>query len=173
MTPVFFAHGAGATPADAPLPELTAALGNGYAITAPSLGDPDPAHWSRRLKAALTDLPPSTILVGHSLGASHLLKCLAELGPMVAPRGMIGLACPDWSGAGWDASGYALPDWAPEALARLPIRLFHARDDEVVPFAHLAALGAALPNARCYPLPSGGHALTGALSPVAVAIAEL
>lgn len=171
--PVVFAHGAGATPDDPPLPALRRVLGTQYSIAAPDLGLPDPAVWSGKLKAELTNTGPAPILIGHSLGGSHMLKCLAELGPMAHVRGFVGLACPLWGQPDWSSEDYALPDWAPEALARLPMRLFHARDDKVVAFDHLAAYGNLFPQARRHPFATGGHMMETDLSAVAIAMAEL
>lgn len=172
MTRVLFAHGAGATPEDPPLPSLRQLLGRGYEITAPDLGPPDPETWAAALRPLLQD-HPGTILIGHSLGGSHILKTLAELGPMVRARAFVGLACPLWGRPGWDAEDFKLPAYAREALDALPIRLFHSRDDGVVAFDHLAAWKETLPNARICPLDGHGHQFTGDLAPVLMAIAEL
>lgn len=172
-TPVIFAHGAGAAPGDPPLPALRTLLGTGYTITAPDLGPPEAAAWTARLTPLLREQAGGAILVGHSLGGAHLLKCLAELGPVVQPRAFVGLACPLWGQPDWEEPAFALPAWAPEALARLPMRLFHASDDTVVPPAHLSAWGQIFPHARCHPLPTGGHEFGGDLSAIAMAVAEL
>lgn len=42
-----------------------------------------------------------------------------------------------------------------------PLSLHHCRDDEGVPFEHLALLTARLPRARVHEYPCGGHQLTG------------
>ena len=173
MIPLLFAHGGGAGPDDPPAPRLRALLGPGYAWSAPDLGDPDPAAWSRTLGAWLTAHPTGAVLIGHSLGGSHLLKCLAELGPHIQPRGIVALAPPLWGQPGWDMPDFALPSYAPEALADRPIRLFHGRDDDVVGFDHMAAWGALLPRARLYPLAGQGHTFDGDLSAVALAVSEL
>lgn len=173
MIPLLFLHGAGAAAGDPPLPALRRALGPGYEITAPDLGEPDAGAWSRAIKAAISAIGPSAILAGHSLGASHLLKCLAELGPAVRPRGMVGLATPFWGETDWNSTAFALPDWGPDALARLPIRLFHGTEDKEVPPSHLDRWGQTLPGARLYRLDGQGHDFGGDLAAVAMAIAEL
>ncbi|WP_375175723.1 alpha/beta hydrolase [Pseudooceanicola sp.] len=172
-THVIYAHGAGSSPTDAPLPALRDLLGRNYRITAPDLGPPDPQAWTAALTPLLRDHGAQAILVGHSLGGSHILKCLAELGPAVQPRAFVGLACPLWGQPGWESAEFALPAWAPDALSRLPIRLFHARDDTVVPPDHLQEWATVLPQARCHSIAKGGHEFTEGLSSVAMAIAEL
>lgn len=172
MIPLLYAHGAGATPDDPPLPALRQLLGRGYEVTAPDLGPPDPQSWTATLRPLLLEAQ-GTILVGHSLGGSHLLKTLTELGPMAQPRAFVGLACPLWGMPGWEAEGFTLPPFALDALRALPLRLFHSRDDDVVDFDHLTAWKERLPNARLCPLDGQGHSFTGDLAPVAMAIAEL
>lgn len=172
MTRILFAHGAGAGPTDPPLPALRQQLGPAYQITAPDLGPPDAAAWTAALKPLLTE-DPGAILVGHSLGGAHILKTLAELGPMARPRAFVGLAVPLWGRPGWDSADFALPPYAPQALRTLPLRLFQSRDDDVVPFDHLAAWKTLLPHARLAPLEGQGHLFTGDLAPVIMAIAEL
>jgi pimeloyl-[acyl-carrier protein] methyl ester esterase len=57
---------------------------------------------------------------------------------------------------------------------RIPVRMVHGEDDEVVPVAAAAALAASLPGARLTVLPGRGHALPhGAASEVAALLAEL
>ena len=172
MTRILFAHGAEAGSGDPPLPALRQQLGAGYHITAPALGPPDAAAWTAALKPLLVE-DPGAILIGHSLGGSHILKTLAELGPMVRPRAFVGLAVPFWGMPGWDDPDFALPPYAPGALSALPLRLFHARDDEVVPFDHLAAWKTHLPKTRIAPLETGGHQFTGDLAPLIIAISEV
>lgn len=173
QTPVFFAHAADATPLDAPLPALQDALGPGYRIIAPDLGPPDPDTWSKRIKDHLTTDAAQAILIGHSLGGSHVLKCLAEIGPTLRPRAFVGLACPMWGLPEWDNPAYALPPWAPEALAHLPMRFFRASDDDLVGQDHLDAYHHAFPHARTHTFSCGGHKFQSDLSALTITLAEL
>ncbi|EAQ04485.1 hypothetical protein OB2597_10084 [Pseudooceanicola batsensis HTCC2597] len=173
MIPVLYIHGAGAAPEDPPLADLRRRLGAQYHVLAPELGPPDPATWTARLKPRLGGIDRCTILIGHSLGASHLLRCLAELGPAAVPRALVGLAAPFWGAPEWSVEGFELPRYAPDALAHLPIRLFHACDDQTVPVGHLGMWQEALPAARTYRLDGGGHTFRDNLAPVVMAIAEL
>ncbi|MGB7362077.1 MAG: hypothetical protein WA931_03485 [Rhodococcus sp. (in: high G+C Gram-positive bacteria)] len=50
------------------------------------------------------------------------------------------------------------------------LSLHHCRDDEEVPFEHLALYAAALPSAQVYEHPCGGHQFEGTLGAVASAI---
>lgn len=173
QTPILYVHGADATPDDPPLPALSERLGALYKLTAPNLGLVDSSAWTKAIRAELDRAGPAPIVIGHSLGGSHALKCLAELGPSVRVRGFIGLACPMWRQPGWENDAFALPIWAPDALARLPMRFFHARDDDLVPPDHMEAYARLFPNARCHTLSTGGHNCDADLSAIAMAVAEL
>jgi hypothetical protein len=70
---------------------------------------------------------------------------------------------PDWSPEGWGIEEYAFTGPAPHQS----ISLHHCRDDEVVPFAHLAMNSARLPSARIWEHDSGGHQFAGAIETIA------
>jgi predicted alpha/beta hydrolase family esterase len=55
----------------------------------------------------------------------------------------------------------------------VPIFLYHSRDDEVVPFAHLAMYSGRLPHATVREVKDRGHQLGDDLSEVAEDIAGL
>jgi predicted alpha/beta hydrolase family esterase len=79
------------------------------------------------------------ILVGHSLGASVLLKYLSEEKPQAPLIGLFLLAAPYWGAPDWQVDEFTLKDkfvaWLPKDL---PIYFYHNRDDEIVPLEHLA-----------------------------------
>jgi pimeloyl-ACP methyl ester carboxylesterase len=53
---------------------------------------------------------------------------------------------------------WALPEGWPRADTELPrTLLFHSRDDEEIPFAHLQRYAELLPNASVHPLDGNGH----------------
>ena len=70
---------------------------------------------------------------------------------------------------------WALPDGWPEQGPSLPpTTLFHSRDDEVIPFAHLERYANRLPAAVTRPLDGYGHLYErGDLSPILDAILSL
>ena len=72
----------------------------------PDEDEPEYAPWARHIDQELSTLEGPLILIGHSLGASILLKCLAEtvLTPPIA--GIFLIAAPFWGGAGWRYDGY-------------------------------------------------------------------
>jgi len=54
-----------------------------------------------------------------------------------------------------------------------PIFLYHSRDDDIVPFAHLALYAEKLPQATIRVFDGGGHQFNNDLSQVASDIASL
>ncbi|MFT4038738.1 MAG: alpha/beta fold hydrolase [Thermomicrobiales bacterium] len=184
MTPnVLFIHGAGdgAYAEDAKLVEsLRQHLGPDAEVRYPAMPDEDNApydQWREEIERNLTDMPGPVVLVGHSVGASILLKWLSERDAAPAIAGLFLLANPLWGSEGWRYDGYETLELAPGFASRLPagapVYLYHCRDDEVVPFAHLALYAQAMPQATVRVLDTGGHQLNDDLSAVAEDIAAL
>jgi serine hydrolase len=136
-------------------------LGPEFEVRFPKFPDPDqPKYeaWRRRLENELDAVRPSLFLVGHSLGGSVLLKYLAESEPDVAIAGVFILSAPFWGAPDWDFKEFVLPEQAAAQLARVrPVFLYHSRDDEEVPFSHLAHHTRLLPHAAVRELDGFGH----------------
>jgi uncharacterized protein len=138
-------------------PLLGSALGPGYRVLAPRM--PRPAHpqywaWARRIDELIAHTR-RLILVGHSFGASVLLKYLSETVRRPALAGLFLVATPFW---GADFAEFALP---PDFGARLrevrPIYFYHSRDDPELPLEHLERYRRALPHAIVRILDGRGH----------------
>ncbi|HVK43589.1 MAG TPA: hypothetical protein VM429_01660 [Micropruina sp.] len=151
MTLVFL-HGAGGYVEDRPLAEGLAA-GSATDLRYPELSDQDMsvAAWSAQIAEALGDLGADDRVVAHSFGASVLLLMLAD--GLELPGEVRMLAMPNWGPDGWDVAEYAFAGSEPST----PLVLQHCRDDEVVPFHHLALNAALLPAARVVVRDRGGH----------------
>jgi uncharacterized protein len=138
-------------------PLLGDSLGRGYRILAPRM--PRPEHprywtWARRIDELLRSRR-RPILVGHSFGASVLLKYLAETVRRPAVAGLFLLATPFW---GPDFPEFALPPDSGERLRDLsPVYLYHSRDDSEVPFEHLECYRRLLPHDIVRALDGLGH----------------
>jgi uncharacterized protein len=82
---------------------LQDALGDGFAVLAPDMpeaaSDPRYGPWAGRIKEELAVMGVRPILVGHSLGASVLLRWLAEGGYGRPVGGLFLVATPDWGPA--------------------------------------------------------------------------
>ncbi len=173
---ILFIHGAGegAYHADAPLVDsLRHTLGSEYEIRYPAMPDEENAPyelWRQQIEAELAGTE-RIILVGHSVGASILVKYLDDTMAQKPIAGIFLLAAPYWGGDGWRYEGYEKLELSSNIATRIPqstpIYLYHSRDDEVVPFAHLALYAQKLPQAIRHELNQGGHQLSNDLIMIA------
>lgn len=174
---VLFVQGAGAHDEDQKLADsLQAALGTDYDVVYPRMPDeesPSYEGWKQKIVQTMADADGSTLLAGHSFGASILLKVLAEEQPPKPISGLFLIATPYWRDQDWDVTQYTLPDALPASLAAIPTYLYHNRDDEIVPFSHLARYVEKLPHATVREFDKGGHQFNDDLSAVAKDIKHL
>ncbi|MEZ4614815.1 MAG: alpha/beta hydrolase [Caldilineaceae bacterium] len=149
---------------------LQAALGDAYTVRYPPMPDADNPNytaWKETMQRTVGEFPGEVIYVGHSFGASLVIKALAE-GALNAPKALFLLAAPYWGGQDWDVSEYELPEnFAEQLPADLPIFLYHSRDDQWVPFAHLTRYAQQLPQATVREFVDCGHQFHNDLSEVA------
>ncbi|HKA60452.1 MAG TPA: alpha/beta fold hydrolase [Gemmatimonadales bacterium] len=138
-------------------PMLADGLGPDYRVRAPRMPQPtDPQYriWSRRIGQLIAD-NPNPVLVGHSFGASVLLKYFAEAALRPSFTGLFLIATPLW---GPDFPEFALPPDFGDRLRNVsPLYLYHSRDDAEIRFEHLERLGRALPQAIVRALDGRGH----------------
>jgi predicted alpha/beta hydrolase family esterase len=159
---------------------LRNALGDAYEVYYPQMpneSDPNYELWKAQIRKELAVLQGKRILIGHSLGSSFLLKYLAEEKIEKAIVGIFLMATPYWGGDGWQYEGYervVLPEGFASKLPRgAPIFLYHSRDDDIVPFAHLALYAEQLPQATIREFDGRGHQFNNDLSEAASDIANL
>jgi predicted alpha/beta hydrolase family esterase len=172
--PVLFIQGAGegAYEEDQLLADsLQAALGPGYSVHYPPMppdDDATPADWLDRIGAALVALDGTPALVGHSIGAAMLLRYLAQSPPNRPIAGLYLIAAPYFGEGGWREDELRPPPDLAARLGNIPrLFLYHSRDDEIVPFAHLALYAALLPQATRRAADGRGHQWANDLSDVA------
>lgn len=156
---------------------LRVGLGPAYQVHYPEMPDADDpkyAAWRDKIAQEAAALEGQVVLVGHSLGASLLLKWLSET-PLARPvAGLFLLAPPYWDDPEWRIGEYVLrEDFASTLPDGLPVFLSHCQDDEVVPFAHLALYEAHLPRATIRTQATGGHQFGNDLAQVAQDIRRL
>ena len=113
------------------------------------------------------------IFVGHSFGASVLLKYLAEAEADAKADGIFLIAAPYWGADDWQVDEFALPKDFADHLPDAPIVLYHSRDDEIVPFEHLWMYAEKLPDATIREFEGRDHQFNDDLSEVARDIANL
>lgn len=155
---------------------LREALGEGYVVHYPFLPSEAEPDFGRvkQLGQAMSLLTGDLILVGHSLGASMLLKYLSQTQVQTKIMGIFLLATPFWQGDEEWKQALKLPeDFADKLPKNVPIFLYHCQDDEDVPFTHLGLYAQAMPQATVRPLPNGGHLFNHDLSLVAKDIKAL
>ncbi len=146
---------------------LQEALGAEYQVLYPKMpneDNPEYEVWKPQLSKEFAALDGKVILVGHSAGASVLLQYLAEEHVENPIAGIFLIGTPYWE------------DFA--SLARQlpkepPMFFYHSRDDEWVPFAHLAMYAEKLPYATIRKFDGRGHQFNDDLSDVAADIAKL
>lgn len=138
-------------------PLLSPDLGPKVEVRAPVMPDPehpDDRAWRDAIGEQLRGLH-SPVLVGHSFGASTLLRFIAMADPLPAIRGLFLVAAPFW--------GKKFPDFmlTPAHLHRLqsvsPMFFYRSTDDEVVDAAQFHKFQATLPNAVFRELEGRGH----------------
>ena len=177
---VLFVHGGGqgAYEEDKKMAaNLRDVLGAAYDVRCPKMPDedrPEYGAWKDRIARELAAPDGEVILVGHSLGASILLKYLSEEKVEKPVAGMFLIAAPYWGVKDWEVGEYALQkDFASKLPEQLPMFFYHSRDDEWVPFAHLALYKQKLPQATIREVDGRGHQFDDDLSEVARDIERL
>lgn len=125
---------------------------------------PAPEHpvyenWKRQIKEGFTDFREDSILIGHSLGGSALLKLLSE--EKMEPRisALLLIASPVWGmNTDWGKEDFLLASGFSSKLPKsLDISLFYSAHDDVVPFEHGAKYAELLPSARLRQIPGNSH----------------
>ncbi|MBZ0284307.1 MAG: alpha/beta fold hydrolase [Anaerolineae bacterium] len=175
---ILFIHGGGGYEADGKLAaSLQNVLGSDYYVQYPLMPNedaPEYGAWKARIEQELTALGDKVILVGHSLGGSMVLKQFAESQHKEQIAALFLIAAPYWSAEDWQVEEYALPaDFAAQIPKDLPIYLYHSRDDEWVPFDHMALYKSKLPGAIVREFDGRGHQFNDDLSAVAADITRL
>ena len=170
--------GKGAHSEDKALAEsLKQVLGASYDVRFPRMpdeADPNAQSWRRKISQELSHIHGKVILAAHSIGGAILLKFLTEVQIEKPIDGLFLLAVPSWDGDRWNFDDLKLPTDIAGKLARIPkVFFYHCRDDDVVPFAHLALHGARLPRAIVRAIDHGGHQFDEDLNVVASDIRSL
>lgn len=152
-------------------------LGQDYEVQYPRMpreGDPSFASWQPTLARLLEALPHGAVLVGHSVGATILLKLLSERPSLRKLAALVLIAAPFVGKGGWSFDDLKFP---PDLGARLPqdvpVHFFHGLADETAPPSHVDLYARAIPQARVHRLPDRDHQLNDDLRDVAATILSL
>ncbi|RYY34531.1 MAG: hypothetical protein EOP46_13125 [Sphingobacteriaceae bacterium] len=141
--------------------ELQTALGADYVISYPEIKTDETARgygWPGQIEKAIKQCGEHLIVVAHSLGASLLLQYLSEYQLTKKPIGIFLLAAAFWSGdEDWKQPLKLQVNFAEHLPKHIPMYFYHCRDDEEVPFSHLAIYRQQVPSATFRELDNGGH----------------
>jgi uncharacterized protein len=173
---VLFIQGAGSEGAydeDAGLAaSLRDKLGADYVVRYPRMpneAEPEYEVWKNAIAGELAAMGSGAILVGHSIGASVIIRAVVDGGVGPSLGGVFLLAAPFWYEHDfWRWDEVRLPADAAERIPDgLPVFLYHGRQDEFVPFSHAKMYARALPHATLRPLDGRNHQLGDDLTEVA------
>ena len=177
---VLFIQGAGegAYEEDGKLADsLQDALGVEYHVLFPKMPNeesPEDDAWIAQIAKELASFDGQVILVGHSAGGAVLLKYLLKENISKPIAGIFLISIPYWGPEDEQGDEYTLHEgFASQLPMGVPIFLYHSRDDEWVPFAHLAMYAEKLPQAIIREFDGRGHQFNSDLSDVAADITSL
>jgi len=150
---------------------LQKALGKGYDINYPEIMSDESASdfgWTQQIGKIISETKSDFILVGHSFGASMILKYLSEKSANKKIEGIFLIATPFWGGnEDWQIGLKLQEDFANKLPDKVPIFFYHCQDDEEIPFSHLNQYKQKLTHATFREIKSGGHQLNNDLTLVA------
>jgi predicted alpha/beta hydrolase family esterase len=152
-------------------------LGGGFEVRYPRMpdeGDPSYARWSSAIRREIADLDDGAVVVGHSVGATILVKALAEQPLAGGLAAIVMIAAPFVGEGGWPSEEFELTS---DLGARLPpgvqVHVFHGLRDETAPPSHVGLYALAIPQAQVCELPGRDHQLNNDLSEVAEAVLSI
>jgi len=142
-------------------------LSDQFRITYPLMPNADhPAYlaWEEVLSSSLGKLSGKVILMGHSLGASIILKHFSKHPVPDKVIGMILFGVPYWKDQNWDVSEYAIDD---ELLGKLSglenVYFYHSTDDQVIPNHQFKSYRKLIPGAHWRVLSGVDHSYHAAI----------
>jgi predicted alpha/beta hydrolase family esterase len=152
-------------------------LGSEYHVRYPKMPEEEDQGyeaWKTQISKELATIADEVILVGHSVGTSMLLKYLSEENVKTSIPGIFLIAAPYWGSGGWQMDEFTLDeDRASKLLKGIPIFFYHSRDDDIVPFTHLALHAEKFPQATIREFDGRGHQLNNDLAEVTADIKGL
>ena len=181
MTQILFVQGAGEGVHEhwdnRLVDSLRGDLGPAYEIRYPAMpdeADPKYAVWKLALERELAALDPGAVVVGHSVGGTILIHLLAESTRRFDLAAICLIAAPFIGPGGWQSDDIEpKADLADRLPRHVPIFLYHGRNDDTVPFAHVELNARMLPRAQVRRLAGRDHQLDNQLSEVAHDIRQL
>ena len=156
---------------------LRSSLGSGYEVNYPKI-IPDESKkdfgWLQQIGKEISATKSEMILVGHSFGASMLLKWFSENKIKEQVAGIFLIATPFWKGdEDWEQSLKLEENFVDHLPADIPIYFYHCKDDEEITFDNLLQYKQKLSRAIFREINKGGHQFNNDLKIVANDIKEL
>lgn len=155
-------------------------LGEAFEIHCPLIENPEePTYemWQSMFNGAFAELETNDsgcILIGHSLGASVLLKYLSEQRPDIKIDGLFLVATPYWGEENWDVDEFKLENMFVQNLPEIPaIHLFQSKNDPFVPYGHMQVYKSKLPQAVPHTIDGDSHAFADGLPKLVEVIRKL
>lgn len=146
---------------------LSNALRDDYVIQHPVMPEPEnPRYegWKKKLKEELEIMEGDLILIGHSLGASVILKFLSEEKYSNHIEALFLVSTPFWKKKDSQIEEFVLQkNFELKLKDLLPIYFYHSKEDEWVPFSHLDIYSKALPQATIRVLEGHEHEFASGL----------
>jgi hypothetical protein len=140
----------------------------------PNEADPTYAAWKPALQRELAALQHGAIVVGHSVGGTILIHVLAEQTPQANLGAICLIAAPFIGTGGWNSDDIEPRlDLAVRLPRDVPVFLYHGRDDDTVPLAHVELYARAVPRAHVRRLAGRDHQLDNRLAEIATDIRRL
>jgi serine hydrolase len=163
--------GNGGYEADAALvASLKKALGEEYDIDYPEMKSDESLSdfgWTEQIGKNISKTS-NVIIVGHSFGASMILKYLSENFLNKKIEGIFLIATPFWDGdADWQKGLKLQKNFADKLPGKVPIFFYHCQNDEEAPFSSLELYKQKVAHATFREIKTGGHQLNNDLSLVA------
>lgn len=150
---------------------LQTALGNAYTINYPEIVSDESLSdfgWTQQIGQKFSETKSDIILVGHSFGASMILKYLSENSINKRIAGLFLIATPFWNGnEDWQTGLKLAENFSDKLPGEVPIFLYHCEDDQEIPFFHLEQYKQKLTRATFRIIKKGGHQLNNDLTLVA------
>src|SRR6186713_2261656 len=108
-------------------------IGQDYDLKYPDLGSDESLPdfgWLKQIGKEISKAKSNVILVGHSLGASMILKYLSENPFNEKIKGIFLVATPFWSGnEDWKQGLKLKENFAEKLPDQIPIFFYHSKDD--------------------------------------------
>jgi len=177
-TQVLFIHGGGDDgygTDKALMHSLKNALGENYELQYPQMNTENEndlaLEWIAQIEAEILKLGSEVILVGHSLGASMIIKYLSEKQAASTIKGVFLLAPPFWSGnRTWVQPLKLKKNFEEQLPPEIPLFFYQCKDDEIVPYRHFTRYRKILPAESFREVLLGGHQFNNDLALLAMDI---